>query len=103
MTATPVSTPGGHPIGRVAAALAAGPGSVAELAHTCGLSVAEAQTALAALESIGRARRVPLLVTGCAPAGCSGCAVRSGCAAAPPAPVAALHTWQSLPGLVGRG
>lgn len=81
----------GHPVARVAAALAGSHGSVAEVARRCDLTVEQARTALSVLESVGRAQRVPLVVAGCAATACSSCPIQGGCGTF--ADRGALVTW----------
>jgi predicted butyrate kinase (DUF1464 family) len=69
-------------LGEVLAAVADGAGSTAEVSHRTGAAAEDAETALAALASTGRIRRVLVFAGGCATEGCSGCGSSGGCASA---------------------
>ncbi len=80
----------------VLAAVADGAGSTTEVARRTGASPEVADTALAALASAGRIRRVIVLPSGCAAAGCSSCGTARGCASAGVATLtgAGLTAWR---------
>ncbi len=87
-----------HPLTRLLAALDAGAcRSVADLASACDLPAHDVHAALTTLESVGRVRRVALLGTQCAPAGCGTCGLRKGCPVTTVTSVATLQTWQVVP------
>jgi hypothetical protein len=66
----------------VLAAVAEGAGSTAEVARRTGVPLQDVETALAALASTGRIRRVLVFAGGCSIEGCSGCGSSGGCASA---------------------
>ena len=66
----------------VLAAVADGAGSTAEVARRTGSTTEAAETALAALSSTGRIRRVLVFAEACGTEGCSGCGSSGGCASA---------------------
>jgi hypothetical protein len=66
----------------VLAAVADGAGSTAEIARRTGANPESAETALAALASTGRIRRVLVFADACSTEGCSGCGSSGGCASA---------------------
>jgi hypothetical protein len=69
-------------LSEVLAAVAEGAGSTAEVARRTGSTPEATETALAALASTGRIRRVLVFAGGCATEGCSGCGSSGGCASA---------------------
>lgn len=66
----------------VLAAVAAGAGSATEVARRTGAPLDVAETALAALASAGRIRRVLVFAGACADDGCGSCGSSGGCASA---------------------
>jgi hypothetical protein len=69
-------------VSEVLAAVAGGAGSTAEVARRTGASTQDVETALAALASTGRIRRVLVFADACSTGGCSGCGSSGGCASA---------------------
>lgn len=69
-------------VSEVLAAVAAGAGSTGEVARRTGTTTQVAETALAALSSAGRIRRVLVFADACSTEGCSGCGSSAGCASA---------------------
>ena len=69
-------------LSEVLAAVTAGAGSTAEVARRTGTSAEAVETALAALASSGRIRRVLVFADACSTGGCSGCGSSGGCASA---------------------
>ena len=69
-------------LSEVLAAVAAGAGSTDEVARRTGVARDVAETALAALASAGRVRRVLVFAGACATDGCSDCGSSGGCASA---------------------
>jgi hypothetical protein len=69
-------------LSEVLAAVAEGASSTAEVARRTGSTPEATETALAALASTGRIRRVLVFAGGCATEGCSGCGSSGGCASA---------------------
>jgi hypothetical protein len=86
-------------LSEVLAAVADGAGSTAEVARRSGATPEAAETALAALSSTGRIRRVLVFAGGCATDGCSGCASSGGCASAGVGSLvgSGLTAWQVVP------
>lgn len=69
-------------VSAVLSAVAAGAGSTAEVARRTGATAEATETALAALVSTGRIRRVLVFADACSTEGCSGCGSSGGCASA---------------------
>lgn len=89
MTTTTLPTPAARAsLADVLAAVAAGAGSTAEVARRTGMTVEQAETALAALAATGRIRRALVFASGpCDTDGCGSCASARGC---PPAGMGSL-------------
>jgi hypothetical protein len=66
----------------VLTAVADGAGSTAEVARRTGATTEATETALAALASTGRIRRVLVFADACSIEGCSACGSSGGCASA---------------------
>jgi hypothetical protein len=69
-------------LSEVLTAVAEGAGSTGEVARRTGADLDTAETALAALASTGRIRRVLVFAGGCAADGCGSCGSAGGCASA---------------------
>ncbi len=69
-------------LSEVLAAVDAGAGSTMEVARRTGATPESTETALAALASTGRIRRVLVFAETCPTDGCSGCGSSRGCASA---------------------
>ena len=83
----------------VLAAVADGAGSTPEVARRTASTTEAAETALAALSSTGRIRRVLVFADACSAEGCSGCGSSGGCASAGVGSLvgSGLTAWQVVP------
>jgi hypothetical protein len=86
-------------LSEVLAAVAEGAGSNAEIARRTGTTPEATETALAALASTGRIRRVLVFADACSAEGCSGCGSSAGCASAGVGSLvgSGLTAWQVVP------
>jgi hypothetical protein len=86
-------------VSEVLAAVADGAGSSVEVARRTGTTREATETALAALASTGRIRRVLVFADACSAEGCSGCGSSGGCASAGVGSLvgSGLTAWQVVP------
>jgi hypothetical protein len=86
-------------LSEVLAAVADGAGSSVEVARRTGTTPEATETALAALASTGRIRKVLVFADACSAEGCSGCGSSGGCASAGVGSLvgSGLTAWQVVP------